>query len=218
MIVPMIDERCTALGMTVDPPTELDRLHWELTHLCLFINGSWDTVPQWALQFRSDHLGGDHHVYMLAFRRDGSRAMESELFYLGWPDGDHFFSPVKEHDWVGNAPINAGYNWRETAGPYFAQMKALSSSRVNGLGLPYPDYPWTQGLAQGGLPTLSKWDGVTMVGEVAEDSMVIMGGLHTSHLLVFQEVDAASPPPPLPGGCFTTPAMWVMNWLEERKS
>lgn len=194
MITALIDPRCTALGLTVTPPTETDGLHWELSHLWLTVSGGWDDVPTWAKPYQNDHLGGDHHVYVLGLRLTGFRAQEPDLFVLGWPDGHHKFSPKGEHDWWGNAVINAGFNWCEVAGPYFAQMNAINSSVVRGIGLPYPPYPWqTTSVTTGHC---HYWDEKTMVGDKVASN--ILSGLHTSFFMVFQEVEGYEPEPPVP--------------------
>lgn len=198
MITPLIDDRCTQLGLTVEPPKETDGLHWELSHLWLTENGGWDDVPDFARPYQNDHLGGDHHVYVLGHRLSGLLAVEPDLFVLGWPDGHHKFSPKAEHDWWGNAVINAGFDWGKVSGPYYAQMNAMYSSVVRGIGLPYPPYPWETSHAALAMPPKPRhyWDEKTMVGDkVAEN---IMGGLHTSFFLVFQEVEGYTPVPPPP--------------------
>lgn len=198
MITPLIDDRCAQLGLTVEPPKETDGLHWELTHLFLTENGNWDAVPKEFRPFQDDDLGGDHHVYMLGQRVDGLLAVEPDLFVLGWPDGHHKFSPKAEHDWWGNAVINAGFNWQEGPGPYYAQMNAVNSSIVRGIGLPYPPAPWQ--MATFGPETLRAhrhyWDGETMAGDKA--AVNVASGLHTSFFLVFQEVEGYEPEPPIP--------------------
>ena len=195
MITPLIDPKCAQLGLTVEPPIETDGLHWELLYLWLTENGNWDDVPEEFKHFQSDHLGGDHHVYVLGRRLTGFRAQEPDLFVLGWPDGHHKFSPKGEQDWWGNAVINAGFDWSEVAGPYFAQMNAINSSVVRGIGLPYPPYPWDTHFDDAIATSADRhyWDGETMVGDKVANN--IMGGLHTSFFLVFQEVEAYAPEP-----------------------
>jgi len=200
MLKPLIDPKCEALGLTVSEPIETDGLHWELSHLWLTENGNWDSVPDFARDFQTDHLGGDHHVYVLGYRLDMHRAEEERLFVLGWPDGHHIFSPKREHEWWGNAIINAGFNWQKTPGPYYAQMNAINTSVVYGIGLPYPPPPWKH------MGARHHWDGETMTGDIpvivsasGEDTGAsVMGGLHTSFFLVFQEVEGYIPEPEPP--------------------
>lgn len=207
-IEPIIDERCTQLGLTVDPPSDTTRLHWELSHLWLTINGNWDDVPDWAHQFQNDHLGGDHHVYCLGFLRSGARAPQEKLFMLGWP-GDHvFFNPKPEHEWYGNVPIDAGFDVAQGhKGSYYGQINAISTSIVRGMGLPYPYYPWdapastnghgepeTVGVDSAGMIPITRFE------NVATKDVWALGGLHTSYFLVFQEVDPYEPEPE-PQGC-----------------
>lgn len=201
-ITPLIDPKCTALGLTVSPPIETDGLHWELSHLWLTENGGWDDVPAWAKVFQNDNLGGDHHVYIRGHRVDGYCPLEADLFVLGWPDGHHIFSPKEEHERWGNAVINAGFDWQKTPGPYYAQMNALNTSVVRGIGLPYPPYPWQEGVTD---YSVHPWDDKTFYGQMAEAGLstaphaaTIQGGLHTSFFLVFQEVEAYEPEPPVP--------------------
>lgn len=190
-ITPLVDDRCTQLGLTITPPVYTDGLHWELTHLFLTENGNWDAVPEEFKDFQNDHLGGDHHVYVLGHRLDGQRAVEPDLFVLGWPDDHHIFSPKVEHEWWGNAVINAGFDWQKVQGPYYGQMNALNTSVVRGIGLPWPPYPWSPSMT-----SRHYWDGETMVGDRVANN--IQGGLHTSFFLVFQEVEAYEPEPPVP--------------------
>lgn len=194
MITPLIDDRCTELGLTVSPPVYTDGLHWELTHLFLTENGNWDAVPKEFKHFQNDHLGGDHHVYVLGHRLGGRRAEEPDLFVLGWPDGHHIFSPKREHEWWGNAVINAGFDWQAGPGPYYSQMNALNTSVVRGIGLPFPPWPWQTASVTTGRRHY--WDEKTMVGDKVASN--IMGGLHTSFFLVFQEVEAYNGPDPIP--------------------
>jgi len=173
-ISPHIDPRCVQLGMELRPPEDTQRLHWELSHIWITEHGSWDGVPDWARPYQNDHLGGDHHVYMLAYRVHGSLAKEADLFMLRWPDSAYKFSPKPAHGWWGNAVLEAGFDWQAgQAGPYSAQMTALSSTLVQGIGLPYPPYPWDES-ATAHTPS---------------------GGVHTSFFLVFQEVPPYDPDP-----------------------
>lgn len=209
-IIPQIDERCTQLGLFVIPPVETDRLHWELTHLWLTEGGSWDEVPKEFREFQNNHLGGDRHVYVKGFELDGMAAQEADLFVVGWPDGSHKFSPKEEHDWWANVPIDAGFDWGAGTGPYYAQVNAISTSIVQGIGLPYPPYPWhiDKKFKPGDpWPTMHVRDGKAMIGGAGETvcthphaaRAIPLGGLHTSFFLVFQEVEAFEPePPPTP--------------------
>jgi hypothetical protein len=198
----LIDERCIQLGITVLPPQDTTHDHWVLTHLWLTENGNWDNVPDWAKVFQNDHLGGATHVYYTGFMIDGSHATDEDLFVVAWPDGHTFVSPKKEHNWWGNVIINAGFDWSKgNTGPYMGQVNALSTSCVHGLGLPYPPYPWRAESAKA-LPR-RYWDGYTWVGSIEREiAGAIMGGLHTSFFLVFQET-AGQPngngPQPPPG-------------------
>jgi len=212
-IIPRIDDRCLELGLFVSPPVETDRLHWELSYLWLTENGNWDDVPAWAKPFQNDNLGGDRHVYTLGFRLDGMTAKEADLFVLGWPDGLHKFSPKEEHECWGNVPINAGFDWGAAdTGPYYAQMNAISSSIVRGIGLPYPPYPWhidRKFKPDDPWPTMHVWDKKEMIGGVfnaastdprrtAAGEISVLGGLHTSFFLIFSEVEAYKPELPTP--------------------
>ena len=171
MITPLIDQRCTLLGLTVLPPKDTMRTHWECTHVWLTVDGNWDDVPRWAKEFQSDKLGGSTHLFMLGRRIDGSLAESKDLFILGWPGQIHKFDPEQGNGWWGNAFISAGFDWGKTPGPYYGQMNALSTSVVEGIGLPYPPLPWQAGEAN------------------------VMGGVHVSWFVVMQEVAAYEPEP-----------------------
>ena len=192
LIVPRIDTRCTQLGIVVVPPPETDSLHWELAYLWLTEGGSWETVPGWAKPFQNDHLGGDRHIYMYGVRVGGEPAKEKDLFIQWWPDDHCKFSPKEEHEWWGNVPITAGFDHAAGyVGPYGAQMNALSSSLVDGIGLPFPPYPWENALAERRVHSVVPWDGKTYHGEIGQANLgAALGGVHTSFFLVFQEVEA----------------------------
>jgi len=158
--------------MTIVEPPDTSRTHWDISHVFLTVNGSWEDVPSWAKQFQNDNLGGATHGFVLGFGLDGARRQDRELFMQGWPDGYSFFSPQREHDWWGNCLVTAGYNWQETSGPYYLQANAVSSAKLCGVGLPYPLLPWQpQGAAH------------------AE------GGVHVSTFVVMQEVAPYEPDP-----------------------
>jgi hypothetical protein len=170
----LIDDRCRQLGMTIIEPPDTTRLHWDISHVWLTVNGDWadPAIPSWAKQFQNDNLGGATHLYMLGFGVGGTRQKDADLFILGWPDGMHFFSPQPEHDWWGNALVTAGFPWNETPGPYYAQAAALSSAKLCGIGLPYPPLPWQPGA-----------------------DADAQGGVHVSVFVVMQEVEAYEPEP-----------------------
>ena len=137
----LFDDRLTQLGVTV---TEADRSkpHWKLLAAWLTVNGSWDDVPDWARQWQLDTLGGDHHVFGRALDLYGDLCPGAG-FVLGWPDGQAGTTP--EPDGWANLPINAGYDWQETAGPY-TWTKYGNSDVLRGCGLPYPPLPWQPGV------------------------------------------------------------------------
>ena len=162
----LIDPRCEALGMTIVEPPDTTRTHWDITHVWLTVNGNWDDVPTWAKPFQNDNLGGATHGFMLGFGIDGQRRQDADLFLQGWPDGHAFFSPHKEHDWWGNCLCTSGYNWQETAGPYYLQANAVSSAKLCGVGLPFPPLPWQP-----------------QASEISDQ-----GGVHVSTFVVMQEV------------------------------
>jgi len=167
----LIDPRCEALGMTIVEPPDTSRTHWDISHVFLTVNGSWEDVPSWAKQFQNDNLGGATHGFMLGIGLDGARRQDEKLFMQGWPDGYAFFSPHREHDWWGNCLCTAGYDWAETTGPYYLQANAVSSAKLCGVGLPFPPLPWQPGAAH------------------AE------GGVHVSTFVVMQEVAPYEPDP-----------------------
>jgi len=168
----LIDPRCEALGMTIVEPPDTTRTHWDISHVFLTVNGDWTdpAMPEWALPFQNDNLGGATHGFMLGFGSDGRRQDEN-LFLQGWPDGHAFFSPHKEHDWWGNCLCTSGYNWQETAGPYYLQANAVSSAKLCGVGLPYPPLPWEPG------------------------GLAATAGVHVSTFVVMQEVAPYEPGP-----------------------
>jgi hypothetical protein len=157
--------------MTIVEPPDTTRLHWDISHVWITVNGNWDDVPDFAKLFQNDNLGGATHGFVLGFGLDGQRRQDEKLFLQGWPGNYALFSPHKEHDWWGNCLCTAGYNWAETTGPYYLQANAVSSAKLCGVGLPFPPLPWQPG------------------GAHAE------GGVHVSTFVVMQEVAPYEPDP-----------------------
>jgi hypothetical protein len=148
----LVDERLEQLGCWIEDPPDTTRLHWDISHAWITVDGNWDDVPEWAKPFQNDNLGGATHGFMLGIGTDGERDQQEKLFVQGWPDGYATFSPLPEHDWWGNCLLTAGFNWKETTGPYWLQANAISSAKLCGVGLPWPPLPWQPSgvLAQGG--------------------------------------------------------------------
>jgi len=138
------DERLTQLHVRL-VPADCSEPCWRLKAAWITVNGDWDDVPGWALAWRRDTLGGDHHVFGRAEQANGAAIM-SASFELSWPDGADRRSP--ESDGWANMPIYAGFDWSQTEGPY-GWAHVGNGDRLQGVGLPYPPLPWET--AQSGL-------------------------------------------------------------------
>ena len=167
----LIDPRIELLGMTIEEPPDTTRTHWDISHAWITVNGNWDDVPDFALPFQNDNLGGATHGFMLGIGLNGQRRQDEKLFLQGWPGNYAFFSPHKEHDWWGNCLCTAGYNWQAATGPYWLQANSVSSAKLCGVGLPFPPLPWEPGAAKA------------------------QGGVHVSTFVVMQEVAPYDPGP-----------------------
>jgi hypothetical protein len=128
------DPLLTELGLTV----EVRNGEFGLVAAWLTVNGSWDSVPDFARKWQMNTLGGDH-MFFGRSEDVGGAPLSGTTFAMVWPSGGD--TRVTDNTgWANN--VLAGQNWdpKNGPGPYTGFM--FGGDKLIGAGMPH-NWHWS---------------------------------------------------------------------------